>query len=156
MGYFDKLSYHPYTDGNSPIWYDSRWPMHSFSTSVPAIRQVMQNHNDSSAIWLTEIGWTTVPAESCMDCWTPTLPKTEAEQSAFMVEAINITKTWNYVEAFVWYELIDMIQPPDPLFISFEQYFGLFRKDLSPKPASKDFTDLALPFKTFLPIIRNQ
>lgn len=149
-GYFDRLSFHPYTDGNSPTWYDSRWPMHSYSYSVPAIRQRMLSHGDTSHILLTEIGWTTVPT-GCSDCWTPTLPKTETEQAAYMAEAINIAKTWDYVETFFWYELVDMVQPPDPEVVSFEHYFGLFRKDYSAKPAAGRFRDLALPNKVFLP-----
>ncbi|MEI6043094.1 MAG: glycosyl hydrolase, partial [Chloroflexota bacterium] len=142
-GYFDKLSYHPYTDGNTPTWYDKLWPMMSYSSSVPAIRQHMQNFNDSVPIWLTEIGWTTVPPSQCSDCWTPVLPKTEDEQAAYMVEAINIAKTWNYVETFIWYKLIDTISPFNPSKISYEHYFGLFRKDYTAKPAVVQFRMLA-------------
>lgn len=152
-GFFDKLSYHPYTDGNTPTWYDARWPMHGYSSSVPAVRQVMQRYGDTSPIWLTELGWTTVPADgSCDDCWTPTLPKTEAEQAAYLASAIQIARGWSYVEALLWYELVDMVQPWDPAVVSFEHYFGLFRKDYSPKPAAGQFRDLTIK-KVFLPTI---
>jgi hypothetical protein len=67
-----------------------------------------------------------------------------------MIEAIDIARTWDYVEAFLWYELVDTIQPHDPEIVSFDHYFGLFRKDYSAKPAAGRFRDLALPRKVFL------
>jgi hypothetical protein len=151
LGNFDMLSFHPYTDGNTPTWYDSHWPMHSFSHSVPAIHELMLARGDSSPIMLSEIGWTTVPAESCADCWTPTLPVTEEEQAAYLVEAVEIARDWEYVDSFIWYELFDMIEPPDPQFISFEHYFGLIRKDYTQKPSAYKFRDLVFPYSLFLP-----
>jgi len=154
-GYFDRLSIHPYTDGNSPTWYDSRWPMHSYSYSVPAVRQLMQSYGDSSPIWLTEVGYTTVPTCDPILCWTPTLPKTEVEQSNYMAEMINIAKTWDYVEALIWYELINMTDPPDQS-MNPEYYFGLFHKDFSPKIAAGKFRDIVFPNKAYLPLTIHQ
>lgn len=150
-GYFDRLSFHPYTDGNSPTWYDARWPISSYSYSVPAIRQKMQEYHDSSLIWLTEVGYTTVPSCEPSLCWTPTLPKTESEQAAYMVDMLNIARTWNYVETLVWYELMDMTDPPDQN-VNPEYYFGLFRKDFSPKVAASQLRNIIFPIKVFLPM----
>lgn len=151
-GFFDKLSYHPYTDGHPPTWYDAGWPMYSFASSVPAIRQVMQRHGDPSPIWLTEVGWTTVPGDRCADCWTEALPVSEAEQAAYLAEAVAITRSWPYVEALLWYELTDTVEPREQAVVSFEHHFGLFRKDYSAKPAAAQFRDLTRS-KVFLPLI---
>lgn len=151
-GYFDILAYNPYTDGNTPTWYNSNFPAVSFSHSVPALRQIMQNNNDSSPIWLTETGWSTV-SRNCVDCWVNTLPNTEAEQAEYMVQAINIAKNWQYVEAYIAYELIDTVLPYDNQ-ERLEYHWGLFRKDFTAKPAANQFRDLALPSKVFLPLLQ--
>jgi hypothetical protein len=153
MGTFDSLSYHPYTDGHSPTWYDARWPMHSFSHSVPALQDCMEEHGDLSSLWITEVGWTTVPSASCVDCWTPSLPTTEAEQSNYLSETIDVAAGLDNVEALVWYELVDMVLPPDPNVDSFDDYFGLYRKDYRPKPAASEFRDIALPCRVFAPLV---
>ncbi|OQA19684.1 MAG: hypothetical protein BWY63_01682 [Chloroflexi bacterium ADurb.Bin360] len=150
-GYFDILAYNAYTDGNSPTWYHPAFPAVSFSHSVPMIRQIMQAHGDSNPIWLTEVGWSTVPI-NCEDCWVGTLPNTEAAQAAHMEQAIKIAQSWNYVEAYFAYELVDMIHPPDSR-VSVEYHYGLFRKDLTPKPAARRFREMALANRVFLPTI---
>lgn len=150
-GYFDVLAYNAYTDGNSPTWYDPAFPTVSFSHSVPMIRQIMQAHGDSRPIWLTEVGWSTVPV-NCEDCWVDTLPNTEAEQGAYTEQAIRIVRSWSYVEAYFAYELVDMIHPPDSR-VSVEYHYGLFRKDLTAKPAARQFREMALANRVFLPAI---
>jgi polysaccharide biosynthesis protein PslG len=140
-GYFDRLAYHSYTWGNSPTWYDPNQLMRSYSYSVPAIWQHMQNHGDMSPIWLTETGWATLPAAN-----------TEEEQAAYLAEAVNIARAWDYVEVYIWYELIDTVVPPTPDESS-EYHFGLFRKDYSAKPAVEQFTSWTLPCRVFLPVI---
>ncbi len=126
--------------------------MHSYTYSVPTVRQHLLAFGDSSPIWLTEVGYTTVPVCDPSLCWTPTLPKTEAEQSAYMAEMINIAKSWNYVETLTWYELIDMTDPPDQR-ANPEYYFGLYQKNFSPKMAAGQFRDIALPTKILLSLI---
>lgn len=144
-GYFDKLSYHPYTNGNSPVTFDPNWPMSSFAYSIPEIRNLMQKYGDTSPIWITELGWTTVPADQCPDCYAPSLPTTEADQAAYLTKAVEIAYQWDYVEVLIWHELVDRIQPHDPRKGSFEYHFGLFKKDFSLKPAAEAFRKLAFP-----------
>jgi len=79
------------------------------------------------------------------------LPKTESEQAAYMVDMLNIARTWNYVETLVWYELMDMTDPPDQN-VNPEYYFGLFRKDFSPKVAVSQLRNIIFPIKVFLPM----
>jgi len=152
-GYFDKLSYHSYTDGSPPTWFDARWPMHSFWYAIPAIHQCMQSHGDTSAIWITEMGWTTVPAATCVGCWTPLLPRTEAEQADYLAQAMRIARAWDYVETLLWYELVDTIRPADRSVTRFDYYLGLFRKDYSRKPAAERFSFAILPTRVRLPLL---
>lgn len=148
--YFDVLSFHPYTDGNEPSWYNPAFPMHSLTKSVPAVRQVMADHGDFKPMWLTEIGWTTVSVCDPDYCWTPTLPTTEAEQAAYLTEAVRMAQSWEYVEAFIWYELIDR----GPLTSEeVEDHFGLFRQDHLAKPAADAFRNVAVPIKVYVPML---
>ncbi|NJN66143.1 MAG: hypothetical protein HC884_05225 [Chloroflexaceae bacterium] len=147
-GYFDALSYHPYTDGMEPSWYDTRWPMNSYAVSVPAVRERMLQAGDTNPIWLTESGWTTV-GDDCSDCWSPELPTTEEEQAAYLVEAVDIAQRWDYVVGYAWYELADR---GDSTTTSFEDHFGLFRYDLSPKPAAEQFRELSFTLDNLSPL----
>jgi polysaccharide biosynthesis protein PslG len=149
--YFDLLAYNPYTDGNPPDWYNPTFPAVSFSHSVPMIREIMLANGDSSPIWLTEVGWSTV-SESCVNCWVDTLPTTEAEQAEYLENAITIAQDWPYVEALLVYELVDMLVV-DSQEQNLEYYFGLFRRDFSPKPAAAAFSAHTLPFRMFLPLL---
>lgn len=149
QGYFDAMAFHPYTDGFSPDYYDPGWPMHSFTHSIPAIRDRMRAHGDVSPIWITESGWTTV--QNCSNCaWQPELPTTEAEQAIFLRRTIEILKTWDYVDAYMYYTLTDY-RNPDPT--KWEDHFGLFRSNLSAKSAAQVFRQAALPFRAFLPVV---
>lgn len=148
--YFDALAFNPYTDGNAPGWYNPAFPMHSFSHSVPALRQVMLAHGDVKPVWLTEIGWTTVPVCNPAYCWTPSLPTTENEQATYLNESVYIAQSWNYVEAFIWYELIDRGPTSSE---QVEDHFGIFRLDHTPKPASGAFRNLTLPARQYMPML---
>jgi len=122
-GHFDVLSFHPYTDGHPPAWYDPRWPMHGFASSVPALRQRMLDHGDEPPIWLTEFGWTTVI--DCDACWTPSLPVSESEQADYFARALTLIHSWPYVTGAAWYELVDRKDYENGR--SYEDHFGLYR-----------------------------
>jgi len=147
--FFDALSIHPYTDGHAPSWYNPRWPLHSYSRVVPTIRKIMREHGDHRPIWITEIGWTTVT--KCNDCWTPWLPTTEANQAAYLGQALMIAQRWDYVDAVLVYELVDANTRESP---SFDDHFGLLRHDLSLKPSHRAFQDIALPRKAYISTTR--
>jgi polysaccharide biosynthesis protein PslG len=148
-GYFDAFAFHPYTDGFSPNYYNPGWPMSSFYHSVPTIREHMLAHGDISPIWITESGWTTV--ESCSNCdWQPQLPTTEEEQAMYLNEVFEIIKTWDYLDGYLYYTLTDK-RNTDPTL--WEDHFGLFRSDLTPKPAAYAFRDRVFVFDIYLPLI---
>ncbi|MHB8645855.1 MAG: GH39 family glycosyl hydrolase [Thermomicrobiales bacterium] len=144
--FFDALSYHAYTNGNAPDWFDARRPMHSFAQSVPMIRQVMtQEFGDQRSIWLTESGWTTVDVSHCSPpCDAGTPQTSEARQAAYLIETVRITRGWNYVAALVWYELVDESTADTA---DWEGHFGLLRRDgptqFSPKMAATAFASVA-------------
>ncbi|HLZ10028.1 MAG TPA: cellulase family glycosylhydrolase, partial [Chloroflexota bacterium] len=128
-GFFDALSFHPYTDGQSPVVDRPRWPAHSFGQSVPVLHAAMLRAGDASPIWLTESGWPTTP--SCPSCgWQPTFTS-EADQARYLAQEIGLVRNWTYVDALVWYELFDRGASQST---SAEDHFGLFHHDLSPKP----------------------
>lgn len=141
---FDALSYHAYTNGNAPDWFDARRPMHSFARSVPMIRQVMtQEFGDQRPIWLTESGWTTVDVARCGICDAGTPPTSEERQSAYLLATVRMVRSWNYVAALLWYELIDESTADAA---DWEGHFGLLRRDehmtLSAKPAAIVFQSI--------------
>ena len=164
-GYFDILSFHPYTSGHSPSYIgdSDRWPMNRYTISIPAVREVMATYGDDSPLWLTEIGWSTgpIPAEDCTDCGFVSDPnqliKSEEDQASYLTEAVNIIEQqgWDYVDAFFWYELTDCDSDYSDKCTetSYHSHYGLFNKDLSSKLAATNFRDLALPNKIYLPSV---
>lgn len=134
-GFFDGLSFHPYTDGHAPTWYDDQFAMHSFTRSVQALHDQMLAAGDTSPLWLTEGGWTTVSrcVADVSKCSVPTLPTTEAAQRVDLTESLLLLSRWNFVAGYFWYELAD----DGPLASdNVEDHYGLFHHDLSPKPAA--------------------
>lgn len=142
-GSMDALALHPYTDGNPPDWYDARWPMHGFEHLISQAEQTMAANDDAALIWLTEVGWTTVPAARCTDCWTPTLPVSEQEQARYLAAAVLQAEGHARVTNLQWYELQDMPRPGPNAPVSFEHFFGLFDPALQEKPAARRFAELA-------------
>lgn len=127
--FFDRLSYHPYTDGLPPAWYDARWPMSSFTRSIEALREMQLRYGDTRPIWLTESGWTTITGR-CDDCFSPRLAVSEQAQGDALIHAIQTARGWDFVEAYLAYELIDRARGATT---SYEDHFGLFRQDMTPK-----------------------
>jgi hypothetical protein len=154
--FFDVLSFHPYTDGNPPTWYDDRWPAQSFVRSIPALRAVMEHYGDTRPMWLTEVGWTTVPANQCHDCWTPDLPVSEAEQATYLNDSIQLVRQWPYVDQVLVYQLHDPRRPPElptgTTGFSLESFYGLYRADSTRKPAATIFQRQAAG-RVFLPMV---
>jgi hypothetical protein len=109
----------------------------------------MQSNGDDSPIWITESYCTTV--EDCSNCnWLPELPTTEAEQAAYLTKVFDIIESWDYLDAYFYYTLSDK-RNPDPT--RWEDHFGLFRSDLTPKPAAFAFRKKMFPYNNFIPLI---
>jgi hypothetical protein len=136
----DRLSIHPYTDGNPPNWSDSRWSMNSFGTAASAIHDAMLRAGDTRTLVISELGWTTVG--QCANCWTPTLPTSEADQATFLAQATAMAQMWGFVDALIAYELVDRGNTTSS---DFEDHFGLFRRDLSAKPAAVSLSHPQMP-----------
>jgi hypothetical protein len=121
-GYFDALSIHPYTDGGVPD--ECSVPERSFVCGITSVAAAMQSHGDTPSIWLTELG-------------TPAVEETsEAAQATYLTQAYRDIQGWSYVHGAVWYQLFD---GPG----TFETGFGLYRSDLSPRPAAEAFATVA-------------
>ena len=132
LGYFDALSFHPYSNGQPPLLDQPAWRAHSIAQAVPALRAAMLRTGDPRPIWLTEAGWPT--ASPCSGCAPEPFLTTEANQATYLADEVRLVSTWDYVAGFIWYELFDRgpAWAPSP-----EDHFGLFRHDLTPKPAAQ-------------------
>jgi hypothetical protein len=117
-GNFDALSIHPYTDGAMPV--RCSVPSHSFACGVRSVATVMRRHGDTPSIWLTELG---IPVGETTN---------ELDQATYLTRACKDVRSWSYVHGALWYQLFD---GPG----TFETGFGLFRSDLSPRPAAEAF-----------------
>jgi polysaccharide biosynthesis protein PslG len=128
-GYFDALSLHPYSDGRDPgrCNFPGVPNTKTFKCGVQAIRKLMDSRGDGrKRIWLTEFGVPSGPPGS----------GSEQAQADYLARAAAQIDLWNFIGRAVWYELYD-----DGLTTSRnrEDHFGLFRHDLSPKPAAMEF-----------------
>ena len=128
-GYYDAISYHPYTGGRDP-----RAPAPpganrktSFVDGTEWIREVMAAHGDGGELWMTEIGSSTCRGrEVCVD---------EATQARHVRDFLDIAAGWSFVRAVVVYSLRDSRGPSTTP----AGRFGLLRSDLRPKPAWSEF-----------------
>jgi hypothetical protein len=117
-GNFDALSIHPYTDGRTPD--RCSVPSHSFACGIRSVAATMRKYGDTPSIWLTELG---IPVGEGAN---------EVDQARYLGQACRDIQSWSYVRGALWYQLFD---GPD----AFETGFGLFRSNLSPRPAAQAF-----------------
>jgi Glycosyl hydrolase catalytic core len=128
-GYFDALSLHPYSDGRDPR--HCNFPdvpaTKTFKCGVQAIRKLMVSRGDGrKRLWLTEFGVPSGPPGS----------GSEQAQADYLARAVAQIDSWNFVGKALWYELYDDGPTRSR---NREDHFGLFRHDLSPKPAAARF-----------------
>jgi hypothetical protein len=130
LGSFDALSFHPYSNGKPPGTEQPGWTAHSISLAIPELRAAMLRFGDHRPIWLTEVGWPT--ASPCFGCALPSFLPTEGDQAIYLADVVRLASRWDFVAGLIWYELFDRGPNAAP---SPEDHFGLFRHDLTPKPA---------------------
>jgi polysaccharide biosynthesis protein PslG len=141
-GSFDAFSVHPYSDDVSPL--DPRStvdPMYSFVRGVKTIRDVMLAHGDSSPLWLTESGWSTATVRT-PEAWRNGV--SEETQARFMREQAQQVARWPWVEATVWFNLLDAGSDRADKWSN----CGLVRVDGTQKPSWTAFRDVAAALQT--------
>jgi hypothetical protein len=132
-GSFDGFSIHPYSDDRSPLDLgDDRWIQVSYIRGVPAVRDVMLRNGDDKPMWFTEFGWSTNTLRTAEN-WQNGV--TEAAQATYVGQALNQVRSWSYVKAAIYYDLVN--EGTDRA--STIQNFGLVRSDHSLKPAYAAF-----------------
>ncbi len=122
-GSFDALAMHPY---NYPV--EPMYPhvMNAFSSTTPAIRQVMVDHGDEEKkLWLTEYGAPTSGDRAV----------SEQEQADFLVQAYDQVARWPWTGPLLYY------MQRDQGWDLADRYdnFGLLRRDWSWKPGMSAF-----------------
>ncbi len=130
-GYFDAFSVHPYSDDRSPE--DDHSPLAlRLTEGVSAIHATMARHGDPKPIWLTELGWSTATTRGARP-WQNGVD--EATQARYLEQAYDQVSRLPYVEATVWFNLIDTSHSSSDSVGN----FGLLRHDWSAKPAYDAF-----------------
>lgn len=126
-GCFDVLATHPYQARAKPPSYpapnDKRW----WYQNITLVRDVMLAHDDGATpVWFTEIGWSTHKG-------VVRKPGVTLEQQAdYVVELFRFTASrYPYVERISWYQARDEVWGD-----LHYRNFGLFQRNLEPKPAA--------------------
>jgi len=103
-GYFDIVGIDPYCYPESPLEPNvDRWG-HSF-WNLPTLRDVMVANGDGDKpVWIVEFGYRTPSSNYPVDHWSTC---TEADQATFLVQALELAKTWPWLERFYIYEWMD-------------------------------------------------
>jgi hypothetical protein len=123
-GYYDAISLHPYADGAAP---DNLVVTHSFLGGIEALHRFQLANGDPTPEWVTEFGW---------PVGTSSGANTEAQQARYIERAFALTRRIPYLAGAIVYQLRDMAaDPADP-----EDNFGLFRANLTPRPAFAAFS----------------
>ena len=128
QGYFDVLATHPY-QGIADLAPDARDGTKYTLRSVSAVRDLMVERGDAAKpIWFTEFGWSTHSVRSGVN-WIRGVD--EQRQAAYLVATARLVAAeMPYVQRIYWYSDRDTHEG-DPQYSN----YGLFRLDLSPKPA---------------------
>jgi len=124
-GCFDAMAYHPYPypftapDLDVPI-------RGSVYSAADAMRAVLQANDDGAKpLWITEVGWPT---------HSTTYGVTEEKQAQYLARTAAVTFAQG-LPVLTWYTYGDDTDPTGGA--NQEAWFGLFRADDSPKPASR-------------------
>jgi polysaccharide biosynthesis protein PslG len=127
-GSFDVLATHPYqgiADLPPTAQDDTKWTLRH----VAEVRQLMVDRGDEAKpIWFTEFGWSTHGGDSGAN-WLRGVD--EQRQAAYLVATAHLVAAeMPYVQRIYWYSDRDTADGD----VQYANY-GLFRRDLSPKPA---------------------
>lgn len=150
-GFFDAISFHPYPsviESEDHKYYGRAAPVNScidadaipldgcLKQGVEAMRATMLRYGDNKPFWFTEFGVSASPDWGGAGL-TKTTAASEASQASEALKLIHLVKSWDFVEAAIWYELINRPRQEDyddNKWAQLEPYFGFYREDSSAKP----------------------
>jgi polysaccharide biosynthesis protein PslG len=127
--YFDGVSVHPYSAPNSPAIYTPGGDTRFQFRRIEQLRQALVSRGAAAKpFWITEIGWSTCPdqAEGCVS------EGLQAQYTKQVLDAVR-TKYGAWVRAVFIYNYRDPPASRDPS--NKESWFGLIRRNGTPKPA---------------------
>jgi polysaccharide biosynthesis protein PslG len=126
--YIDAVAVHPYAGvGRDPSIYTPGNKDRSYFRRIEEMRAAFVAHGAADKhFWITEIGWSTCPANSgCVS---------EQQQADYLSYVISMAKSYGWVDAILPFRYRDDYRaasyPSDS-----ERWYGLLRPDFSPKPA---------------------
>jgi Glycosyl hydrolases family 39 len=122
----DGVAMHPYSGTDSPNAYNASDPRGDFKRIVQIHRQFAAHGGASKPFWITEVGWSTCPAD-------PTSCVNEPDQAAYLKRVFQLVKSdYSWVKAVFPYNYRD---GPEGNGTDREAWFGLIRRAGQPKPA---------------------
>ena len=136
-GCFDALGTHPYQGYALPPDYPPLNQQRWWTDNVRKVREVMLAHGDTAVpVWFTEFGWTA--HENYPGIKSSQIGVTEEEQARYLVEMVEMTvDRYPFVTRLAVYEVRDETTGNIR-----NDNFGLFRLDMTPKPAAQAMRDL--------------
>jgi hypothetical protein len=123
-GYFDVLSYHPYTSPDMPGNQDHN-PWQQMFATTPSLLSIMTDNGDSKPIWPTEFGAPTSGDGNEVI--------SETAQAKMISQAFKLAKSYSWSGPLFIYNFIDF--HPYGYTGNPRSYFGLLRSDWSQKPS---------------------
>ncbi|MBP9750010.1 MAG: hypothetical protein KBD21_04750, partial [Candidatus Pacebacteria bacterium] len=137
QGYFDALSYHPYTFPLSPSFYKQSSPWSQMAQTEWSVRGVMQANGDGAKkIWITEYGAPTGGPGSVAESndhgfWSVPDHVSEEWQATILREAFTENNALSWTGPLFWYSYRDLGTNTNTK----ENFFGVIRADGSHKSA---------------------
>jgi hypothetical protein len=143
----DGISLHPYSMTcadrcGQAQFLDPGSPRAPYRTAIENVHRAMVQNGDHSGLWLTELGFSTCPAQpACIP---------EGQQASWMSKSIRVAACYPYVAGLTAFTLRDIPVPANyPAASYWDYHFGLMSSDFSPKPAfnavSGTFRQLGTP-----------
>ncbi|MEA2443577.1 MAG: hypothetical protein QOJ12_869 [Thermoleophilales bacterium] len=130
-GHYDAISYHPYTDGRDPALPENDGGrQYSLIAGTSWLHDIMVSGGDENGtLWATEAGASTCAPGSHPGCVS------EAEQAKQIGSYLRVARAFPYLRAMVIYNLRDK----GTNLANIEDGYGIVHRDLSPKPAYREF-----------------
>jgi hypothetical protein len=125
--YFDGVAVHPYSAPRGPLTFNRGHDARFEFRRIETLRHDFVSRGARKPFWITELGWSTCPAspENC---------NSESQQATYLRQAFQkVKRSYPWVRALFVYNYRDSTTVTDPT--DKERWFGLIRRDGTPKPA---------------------